>query len=328
MLVLEIALTDACNLGCVYCYVRNKKSKLSIKRLEDFYYHDISPLLARFGETEYCVSLFGGEPLMAIPELKKCVGLFKQDPNCKYIVLISNLLLLTEHLRDWIKNANIGVSWSCDGISNTRPTLSGDTTIGRYLKIKDLVTSLTNSVKSIVTPDNVKDMVENAQWFKDYGMTNINFQYIYDPVWDVNTVAKYDKELIKLGKWWLDNLDTELSIFTNVYRLLYSGSGKVTPCFAGTSGVCLATNGEIYGCQRYAQTGERVIPQKLAEICHDCPLMGKCLVGCSYSIQHHGMIPEVCALHRLTHKTAIELVKNPEIQKRLPEWINKKNIKR
>lgn len=313
MLTIEIALTDECNLGCRYCYVKNRKTRISIKDVR-FFYDNLSNVLAKFGEVEYSISLFGGEPLLAMKELREVVAIFKQDPNCKYIVLVSNLTLLTKDIFDYIRSENIGVSWSCDGISATRPFLNKSNAVAVYTAKQDMITALTKTVKCMISPNNVHDMVQNAQFFKNFGIETINMQYLYDAVWQPKDVDVYAKNLMALADWWLDNQDIDLTLFSAVYKLWKNGSGKVSPCFAGSTGVCLATNGKIYPCQRYAQSDEQGTVLKNCDLCHNCILEGKCLVGCAYSIEHHGIIPEICTLHKITHKVALSLLKSKRFE--------------
>lgn len=314
MLKIEIALTDECNLGCKYCYVKNKKIKININRIYDFFIHDLSKILIQYGETDYSVSLFGGEPLLAWDIAEETVNIFKMDPNCRYVVIVSNLSLLTPRIFEKIKEKNIGVSWSCDGISSTRPFLDRRNAVDVYLEKRDMITSLTRTVKSMVSPQNIDDMAKNAQWFKDYGMLTIDQQYLFDDVWTDADIDRYAAALYELAEWWEDNQDIDLKLFTNVYRLHKYGANKSSPCFAGVNGICLSADGEIYPCQRYAQTKEHGTRIFNSSICKNCPLDGKCSVGCSYTIEHHGQPKGICELHKITHKIAFEFLKNQKLK--------------
>lgn len=309
-------MTDQCNLGCRYCYVKNRKTRLNLRAVDKLYL-DMSQHLRNFGQVEYCISLFGGEPLLALPELEYVVKTFEHDPNCRYIVLVSNLSLLTEEIRDYLREHNIGVSWSWDALSDTRPFLDKSDPRAVYESKRDLILSLTRTVKCMITPRNVHQMVENAVYLRDFGVKTINMQYLYDPVWTADDIRKYARELRELAQFQSDNPEIDLTIFSTVYKLWEQGSCKEYPCFAGTTGFCLSTSGEIHPCQRYAQAqvgashkssktdnvGATHQFVKLDKLCKGCCLEGRCLVGCSFS----GLVPEVCTLHKITHKVAQEL---------------------
>lgn len=304
MLTIEIALTDQCNMGCRYCYVKNRKTRISLRAIDKLF-DGMSMYLQEYNQVEYCISLFGGEPLLAFPELDHVVRTFKNDPNCKYIVLVSNLSLLTPEIHDYIKSNNIGVSWSWDSLEETRPFLDKRDARKFYESKRELILSLTKTVKCIVSPQNVHRMTEIAQYFKEFGIKTLNMQYLYDDVWTPESIRAYAQELRRLASFQIDNPDIDCTIFSSVFKLWEQGSGKEYPCFAGTSGFCLSTDGTVYPCQRFAQTKQKLDARRLQETCKDCPLEGHCLAYCT----HSGIIPEVCALHKITHALGLKLKK-------------------
>lgn len=108
--------TNACNMGCVYCQAQNGKcipnGMMTVETAKKAV--DIA-----LSSPEKCLSFEfqGGEPLMNFETIRFIVEYAKEKAKNKRIEfnLVTNLTLLTDEIAKFIQENNIGVSISVDG---------------------------------------------------------------------------------------------------------------------------------------------------------------------------------------------------------------------
>lgn len=109
------ALTNKCNLGCVYCQAKASHLKDGIMKKEDaLKFVDIA---LSSPEKELDFEFQGGEPTLNFNILKIIVENAERKKGDKTINynLVTNLYNITEDMIDFIKKYNIGISTSLDG---------------------------------------------------------------------------------------------------------------------------------------------------------------------------------------------------------------------
>ncbi len=118
---IEYFSTEACNAACSYCYLGKLPSRVAsadrdptaaINRIERLFACDqIGP--------ELSLLLIGGEPLLAFDGVKKLVSrtqdLADQYGSSLKLHLTTNGTLISDHVADWLKQNEFGVSVSFDG---------------------------------------------------------------------------------------------------------------------------------------------------------------------------------------------------------------------
>ena len=109
MVTLQIVVTENCNLGCSYCYMKNRNTILSRETFMDFYRSLPS-------DNTYQIDFFGGEPLLNWDMVEFITETISDDPRFLPSTMPSNGLLLTQDKVNYIKRNNIIYSWSCDGL--------------------------------------------------------------------------------------------------------------------------------------------------------------------------------------------------------------------
>lgn len=140
-------LTNACNLQCIYCQARTGDEEKfefmsfeTAERAVDFALQSPDKYLS--------FEFQGGEPLTNFKVIRHIVEYaeqHKEDKNISYS-LVSNLLLMTDEILDFIKKYKVGVSTSIDGSRNVhnhnRPYINGNPT---YDNVIDKVNILKNN---------------------------------------------------------------------------------------------------------------------------------------------------------------------------------------
>lgn len=346
----QIVLTTKCNLGCKYCYMKNLDQKMSRIHIEKII-NRIPKILDQYGCQVYHVSYFGGEPLVAWDLITEYDNKFKHDSRCQHRVIISNGLLLTEDKVKFIKDQNIGFSWSFDGIWNdiNRVDTSNKGTLKEYLDKLDLIRQVSPyNCKTMVSPNVVYSMVENYRFLSDQiDIPNVDFSLVRDDIWKEKDIdcfsavlhdlaAEYEKDILE-GK------RKSIGLFTLAWLDMIFGNkmGKRPfSCFSGFSGLGFMPDGYAYGCARFGSVKELPIynymedfwnqenfellsDPKLAnpieyESCKDCAIRLYCNGGCNYNHLKNNYQPleSICKLYKIIYRESLilfEKLKNNKI---------------
>lgn len=353
---LEISVTEKCNLGCPYCYVANKNTFMS-KETFDEGMIKLKKLMRLSGTTEYFVSFFGGEPLLNWELIKHATPVLKADPECKGFNIITNLTMIDEEKHKFIKENNVGVSWSFDGMSSneTRPLLpmlenknkeTGKTFNGileMYETKKDLILDITNGCKVMIWPGNVSSMSENFDFLLEYGIMHPDFSLVRDDVWTVDDLKNFRTELIRLTDNYIGKIKTgtfcsvgflKLAILDTLYGLV-KGKRNIG-CFAGTHGAVLMSSGDFYPCARFASKKllkmdesfdfkyyQNHFSPKNFDKCKSCDLRQVCNAGCTYSQVQNSNKPldSVCELYHILYEQAFRLLDECKDEKPFQELL-------
>lgn len=340
---LEVSVTEKCNLGCPYCYVANRPTWMT-KEVFDKGIKDTHKLMERSGDKDYFVSFFGGEPMLNWELIKHAVPILQADPKCTGINIITNLTMIDEAKFKFIKENNVGISWSFDGMgsNDSRPLLpilentnpeTGELFNGildLYESKKEMIKELTNGCKVMIWPGNTANMTENFEFLLDWGIDHPDFSLVRDDVWTIDDIKQYKVELHRLVNSYIDKIKhgkfcsiglIKLAILDTLYGLV---KGKRPfGCFAGTHGGVLMSSGEFYPCARFASKKimrmdeefsfkyyqEQFDPRKFDK-CQSCDLKQVCNAGCTYSqvINDNKPVDSVCELFHITYMEAHRVV--------------------
>lgn len=357
---LEVSVTEKCNLGCPYCYVANRPTWMT-KEVFEKGINDVHELMERSGDKDYFVSFFGGEPLLNWDLIQHAVPILKADPKNTGINIITNLTMIDAEKAKWIKENNVGVSWSFDGMSSndTRPLLpllentnpeTGELFNGildLYNHKKEIIQSLTNGCKVMIWPGNTKDMTENFEFLLDYGIDHPDFSIVRDDVWTVDDIKDYKRELERMTDRYIEKVKggkfcsiglIKLAILDTLFGLI---KGKRPfGCFAGTHGGVLMSSGEFYPCARFASKKIMQMDETFSfkyyqdqfnpnnyDKCKSCDLKQVCNAGCTYSQVQNGNKPldSVCELFHITymeaHRVVQELKDEPTFHEIVKMWL-------
>ncbi len=340
---LEVSVTEKCNLGCPYCYVANKPTYMTTDTFDNAI-PELYDMMDRSGTDKYHVSFFGGEPLLNWDLIMHATKFLKSDEKCIGINIISNLTLLDEEKTRQIKEMDIGVSWSFDGMSSneTRPLLpilenknpeTGelfDGVLDLYNSKKEMMLSVTNGCKVMIWPGNTKDMTENFEFLVDWGIEHPDFSIVRDDVWTVDDLKMFRVELRRMTDKYIEYIKAGRAVSVGFLRLailditfgLTKGKRPFS-CFAGTHGGILMSSGEFYPCARFAskklmkmdenynfQYYQEKFNPKTMNKCENCDIRQVCNAGCSYSQVTNGNKPldSICELFHMINEEAMRVV--------------------
>lgn len=271
-LVLQV--TDACNLGCDYCYCRNnlnaqKKEKrmtpATARRAIDF-------LLARSGHYKtLTLVFFGGEPLLNFDLISDAVdyaGKQASQQNKKFdFALTTNATLLTGPIIDFLAENQISITVSIDGDAKNhnrhRRFLSGNPSyeviFPKIMNLLDLPAKRPVTARVTVTRD-MEDIPGMLKHLLDMGFAEAGFAPATTDDLQFQLQESDMTALLRHFKQLSDHFmavaqKNEVLGFTNLIDLLVSiheGEIKRYPCGAGFGLFCVDAAGRLYLCQRLA----------------------------------------------------------------------------
>lgn len=321
---IEFAPTQDCNLACTYCYVK-REDRYMTRNTADLFFEQLDEILKIYNSNQYNIAYFGGEPTLNWPIIEYTLPKFNSDPRCTHVTLISNLLIIDEEKLDYLKNNNIGVSWSFDGLWNderNRPLVSGESSLPVYLEKWPLIKQLTTTPKVMVGPQSISTMVENLEFFiNELEIYNPDFTLVRDDVWSNSDIELFETEIKKVADVHIKHLSTgkySLGFFHLPLLDLVAGgmySKRHFSCFAGCRGGAFLPNGVFYPCMRFGSANNfplydvnkaerfqdnidallnpRFHDPHTFPKCQKCTLYKYCNSGCHYSQLRRGPNGEI-----------------------------------
>lgn len=105
-MVYELVLTEQCTRKCKFCWVQQSNCIESLDNIQRFVAQ-----VKNSPDSEFKISLFGGEPLLNLSGIRLVVDSFSRDPRCSSIILTTNADLIQTVLDEsWIKDVEWQVS--------------------------------------------------------------------------------------------------------------------------------------------------------------------------------------------------------------------------
>lgn len=240
---LELTLIPSynCNLACPYCVQGHSKSskKMSVHEAEAVIRFIKNKILGSEVQIKRMgISLYGGEPMLSKKELQYLCSeinkLAKKHDIKMFYSMVSNLTLLDEDMINMIKENQISVQVSIDGVKpehdKRRIYKNGKGTFDVILNnlkklcnagLKHLITIRLNTDKNNIS--NAEETFNNVKEYSD----DIYFSFLREYA-DFNTNYRNDCVSIE------DYSNNETKVFNEILRKnnrkVYPGIGKKSPC--------------------------------------------------------------------------------------------------
>jgi len=249
-----LQVTDSCNLACSYCYIPSLNSNQVFR--SDLFDVLALKLLEVNGLRTVSIKLAGGEPLMAFKKWHASVAKLKQRLTEEQIELqlrlITNLTTLTDSMIGFIKEYDIAISVSLDGLAAYHDTnrIYTGTQKGTFEVVDKNIKRLqragiTPSVMVTVTsenhkgvPDLVGYLIANDITFR---LADAKGGYI-DPAEFLSAMEKVT-DVVRAG---VDNgFPVSKRIVVSDLRTHYPSS---TPCSMGKNAAAIYLDGSVYFC--------------------------------------------------------------------------------
>lgn len=263
---IEIMHTNACNLGCRYCFENKMRkkgviTKEIVKKSIDLLF-DYS-----LNEKDIQILHFGGEPLLNFPSVRYATEYAEekaanQGKNVKF-KMTTNGTLLDRNMAEYLTLHKIKVLFSLDGAQESndrfRVYKNGDGTFDDVMKSINIMRELNNwtGVKVTVCQENVRDLFDDIMYLYRNGVNQFIIGYSSGAHWTSENINIYKDEMQKLKSWYEANCGNDIKISEfekSPAKTSYFG------CQAGKNSISISTGGEISPCSKLlAQDSENLV---------------------------------------------------------------------
>ncbi len=258
---LALFLNHACNLACDYCYNGEKFSRRMswdvAKRTID---------LALSGPRRRSqISFFGGEPLMEMPLLKRCVDYAERraaelDRVARFVVT-TNGTLLTGARMDYLLEHGFHMGVSLDGARRAhdlyRRYPSGRSSHARVTKnLREAVRRYPPlEVIAVVDPASAAWVDEGFTYIFDLGVRDLTFNMNYEGDWSDEACDTLEASVARLGDAYLARYRqghdfTCNPIDAKIITRLKEGYSCADQCDFGCEEIAISPTGLMYPCER------------------------------------------------------------------------------
>jgi uncharacterized protein len=306
---LQFLVTEACNLQCVYCYEKHKRTKsLPV----EFMKAKIQEEMFNEGYDQLEIHFFGGEPLLRFDAIREVVDWFHQfpwPPGAKpyRFVITTNGTLLNDRMKDWFSrnSRDVTLCLSMDGTpdAQNRNRSNSYEAVARHIPFfRD--TWPNQSVKMTISRDTLSQMYEGVVHIHSLGLPvepNVPFEDIWgDEDSKREALRVYAQQLSKLVSFYHTHPEfvRPRLLFRNILGLykpddprrqwrLYCGAGKQL--------VCYTADQREYPCARFSPicSARRVAPDSFSvgrvnEKCGKCVFEKLCPTCEGYNFEVTG----------------------------------------
>jgi len=314
-----IKVTLDCNIQCKYCYVQHNREYGSEGRIMNLQTVEILiKKIAEYLEKNSEIDRFafywhGGEPLLAGTHFfEKCYELQRQyiPENINVVNAIqTNATMLNENWIKTIKNIGYNICLSLDGPKKIndlwRMTKNGKGTHDEVVKSIELLKKydVSPSVLAVITPDSLEYGYEIYKYFRELGITWMDFMYPFYSKVDNTLEVNIDPSL--WGKFYTRVFDAwaeedDPNIYVRMLHDMCMGylGGKTDMCsFSSDCSYVITIDpvGEIYICDDLLSYGDSYLGNidkdslfyiaehpKLKRLAESSVLYGDTCVKCDY----------------------------------------------
>lgn len=296
--VVQITITEKCNLNCVYCYEHDKDCRsLDLQFVKDAMLNAFSD--DRFEEVEF--DFHGGEPACAFDILKPaCEWLWSEERPKPYMCFATtNGTLIHGIIQEWFRK-NSKRFWLGLSIDGT-PEMHNANRSNSYDQIDIAFFKETwpdQTAKMTISPLSIRSLSDGIKHIHKLGF-KFSANLAYGIKWEQELHGVYRDELKKIADFYLDHPEYEPVRLVN-FGIKKIGLNQLFPekkenskwCGTGDAMMCYGVSGKTYPCQVFAPSSHSKEGDKLAQKidfsncenfidpkCLKCPLDNTC-PGC------------------------------------------------
>ncbi len=261
---LVLFVTDACNLGCTYCYQKRLRNRLSWSMVERALGHwfEQSP-------GSLTISFFGGEPLLdwalVRRSIERCSELSESHRKAVSFSIATNATRLSEEIYSMMAQVGMRVQVSVDGPADVHDRQRGRGTFERVASAISRLRGLPKvhlKTSTVVTPENVDDLSRSLSfvWGLDAVESTLHFDLTAE--WDEEHTDELKRQYVRLIPSALD-YHSRHAYFPHAEFQLIPERMFPFKCDVGRRTMVLKPDGYVYGCNYHSPEWRgRPLPEK------------------------------------------------------------------
>jgi uncharacterized protein len=262
-----LLVTQRCNLGCDYCYIGKRRSRMPLdvaERVVDFAYaRTPADEIVEFG-------FFGGEPLLELELLRRITGLIEShrahDPGRVRVTIVTNGTIFTPAIAAFVQEHGIAFGVSCDGPPEVqdrhRRTATGRGSarlVERTIRVA-AATLPRLMVNSVYRPDTLAALPSCVSYLSSLGVRSIYLSPDFTAQWSAADAAALLGTYRAIADlhcgWYLAGDPHFISLIdTKVAVVLRGGYRPLERCRMGRGEFAFTPDGGIYPCERLVGDG-------------------------------------------------------------------------
>ena len=263
-----IAVTQACNLRCGYCYVDKGSARMSqdvARRAVDLFFALWPP-----GEKP-SACFFGGEPLLELDLIHSIASSIRErsDPDgpCVDLSVVSNGTLFSPDVASLLEADDIRYCLSCDGPpaiqDRQRPFASASPTSAIVEQtIRSAVAAFgVVPVNAVYTPESCGELPDVVEYLSSLGVRRIHLNPDFSADWRPTDLASLRTSIQRIGDWYVEqyrNGDPHFiaALDAKIAVILRGGYQPLERCQMGRRELAVSPQGFIYPCERLLGKGD------------------------------------------------------------------------
>lgn len=298
MKFISLILSEKCNLNCSYCYITDKQSskKVSFEVFQKEFPKIYDPT------EEYTFDIMGGEPLLQLDLVKKFTE-YAYERNFK-IKMMTNALLLTPEIINYLNNYKVKISISYDGLwQKERSSDYSD-------DIFDLIKSIDDYEVHSMWNGKYFNLVENHIFLSDIFKVNPQLTMVRDiGIWNENNIEQAKQSIDELVQYAIksETIPKFLEHFLSHILRFHKKGYTQKDCGAGQSILAFHDN-EFFSCYRYYDKEEMFEEEmksdkRMYTFCQGCEVYDYCEKGCLVQqLENQKPIEYLCEMYKHIYK--------------------------
>lgn len=253
-------LTDACNLACRYCYVKQDTHYMS---------EEVARAAVNLAAGTGChcgIIFFGGEPLLCRERIVETVryaeGLQKDGKGPFHYKITTNGTLLDESFLRYSAEHEIFIALSHDGIQPAHDLnrVHSDGT-GTFADLEARAKLLLQyrpyaPVMMTVPPNAVAHYLEGVEYLYNLGFRYLICTIDYAGAWTKDTLEELERQYQLLAKWYREKTLAEEKFYLSPFEVKISSwihrtHYRAERCELGKKQISVAPDGTLYPCVQF-----------------------------------------------------------------------------
>lgn len=287
--ILQLVITERCNLDCVYCYEQNKDVKrmpveVALSAIENEFRQ------GDFDELE--IDFHGGEPLLAFKEIQEiCEWTWsKKWPKPYTFFATTNGILIRGKIREWFRHNRqrfcLGLSWDGTPAMQDQNRSNSSSAIDVDFFFQNWPSQ---PFKMTVSPLTLGDLSEGVFYMHNRGYS-FTASFAYGVVWPDDSPMILERELALLNEYYLSNPNiVPVNLAVLPIEFIDRDDKYRKQCGVGSSMSCIGREGKKYPCHMFMPSSSGVEVEDLTALfsmfsggmrlekqCEECKLVQIC----------------------------------------------------